>query len=157
VPLTATNLPLTLISPALGTKLDTISFPMLTTFSLIRYACDRAFKDKRILDLHKNDCLYHNRQIDQSSTRNEQCDNSIISSFAFLILESVSTRRTSSVVKSACICRCISTKQEALEKHKRLVWTTERRKRETVFGTPRPNCHENEGLRDLASAHAWQY
>jgi hypothetical protein len=152
-----TYLPLTSISPALGAKLDTMISPMLTALSLIRYACDRAFKDQRIPDLHKHDCLYQNRQINPSSTRNEQCDNSMISFFASLDLESVSIRRTPSVVKFACICRCISTKQKALKQHKRLVWKTERKKRKTVFETPRPNYHEDEGSRDLVSGHAWQY
>jgi acetone carboxylase gamma subunit len=157
VPLMATYSPLTSISPALGTKPEIISYPMLTTFSLIRCTCGHAFKAQRILDLHKHDSLYYKRQTDQSSTRSEQCANSLVSFFASLNLESVSTRSTPPAARFTCTCGCIFTNQEALQKHKRLVWTTETEKRETVFKTPRPNYHEDEDLRDFASAHARQY
>ena len=106
------------------------------------------------------DSLYHGGQADKSLAQNQEEDNSLISSFASLSLESVSTQAWPLVAKFACVCGRIFTCQKALAKHKqekaRLAWREKGERREKMFKTPRPQYQENEDLRDRAAIFARQ-
>ncbi|KAF1939281.1 hypothetical protein EJ02DRAFT_299452, partial [Clathrospora elynae] len=161
VPFTAPRSPPTLISLASDPVVGTSPSSLLSLASLFPCTCGHAFETQRVLDLHKRDCLYHKRQANQSLARNEQSDDFLVSSFASLNLESVSTRARPSVDSFACMCGRVFTNENALEQHKqdarRLAWSGKGKRREKIFKTPRPQYQEDDYLRDLAAVLAQQH
>ncbi|KAF1844474.1 uncharacterized protein K460DRAFT_369324 [Cucurbitaria berberidis CBS 394.84] len=158
VPITAPHSSQTSISSGLGLLPGTISSSVA---SLIRCTCGQAFETQQVLDLHKRDSLYCGQQADKSLTQNKQEDNSLVSSFASLNLESVSTQAGPLVARFYCVCGRPFTSQKALAKHKqekaRNVWREKGERREKMVKTPRPQYQEDEDLRDRAAVFARQY
>jgi hypothetical protein len=161
VPYTTPHPSPTLISPCSGPVPGTVSSSALSLAPLFPCTCGHAFQTQQVLNLHKRDSLYHKQQADQSLTRKEKWDDSLVSSFAFLNLEPVLTQAKPSVARFDCMCGLMFTNEKALEQHKRdarrFAWQEKVERRETIFKTPRPQYREDEYLRDLAAALAYRY
>ncbi|KAJ5055180.1 hypothetical protein J3E72DRAFT_168174, partial [Bipolaris maydis] len=136
---TVSHLPSTTISPALWPVSSTIpSSP------------------KQVSQVHKRDYLYYRRQVDKSLTRNQQQNDSLVSSFASLKLDPVLAQAEPLVASFAYMRGCTFTSQKALEKHKvekrSLAWSEKGEKRNDIFKTPRPQYHKDEYLLDMCEA-----
>jgi hypothetical protein len=153
VPITAPHLSPTPISPALGLP-PAISSPVT---SIVPYTYGQAFEIQRVVDQQKRDSLYHRRQGDRLLTQNQEDDNTLVSSFASLNLESVSSQARPLVARFPCVCGRIFSCQEALAKHKQEVrWWEKGEKRDKMFITPRPQYQEDEDLHAMAALLARQ-
>jgi hypothetical protein len=161
VPFMAPHSPPTSVPPTSGPVPGTIPLSVLPLASPFPYTYGHVFKTQRVLDLHKRNSLFHKQQADESPTRNEQWDDSLVSSFASLRLESVPTRVTPSVGGFTCVCGCEFTNRKALEQHERDARgyagqkIAERKKK--IFSMPRSQYQADEDLRDLAAVLARQY
>jgi hypothetical protein len=139
--------------PALGLP-PAISSPVT---SIVPYTYGQAFEIQRVLDQQKRDSLYHRRQGDRLLTQNQEDDNTLVSSFASLNLESVSSQARPLVARFPCVCGRIFICQEALAKHKQEVgWWEKGKKRDKMFITPRPQYQEDEDLHVMAALLARQ-
>jgi hypothetical protein len=156
VPITAPHSYPTSIPLASGLVPATISSPVT---SLIPCTCGQAFETQRVLDLHKRDSQYHGRQGDKFLTQNEE-DNSLVSAFASLGLESGSTHVSPLVARFACVCGRTFICKKAPAKHEqetgRLACREEGERREKMVKTPRPQYQDHEDLRDIAAIFARQ-
>jgi len=161
VPFIVPHSPPTPIHPASGPVPGTIPSSVLSRASLFTCTCGHAFETQRVMDLHKRDSLIHKRQAEESPTGYEQWDDSLVTSFASINLESVSTRIMPSGARFSCICGCIFIDQKALEQHKqdarRHAWQVKGERREKKFKTPRPQYQKDEYLHDMAAVLARQY
>jgi hypothetical protein len=154
VPITAPHSSPTPISLALGLVPPTISSPVT---SIVPYTYAQAFETQRVLDLQKRDSLYHRRQGDRLLTQNQEDDNTLVSSFASLNLESVSSQARPLVARFSCVCGRTFICQEALTKHKQDERRREKgERRDKMFMTPRPQYQEDEGLHAMVALLARQ-
>ena len=160
VPFMVPHSPATSVHPASDPVPGTIPSSVLSLASLFTCTCGHVFESQRTMDIHKRDSLTHKRQADKSPTRHEQWDSSLVSSFASMNLEPVSTRVMPSVARFNCICGRIFSNQEALEEHKqharRHLWQEKGERREKKFKTPRPQYRKDEYLHDMSAALARQ-
>jgi hypothetical protein len=158
VPFTARNASPNPLLSASGPLPDVISSPMLLKASLTPYTYGQTLEIERALNVHKRD--FHERS-NQVSTRSEQMDASLISSFASLELRSAAAQDEPSV--AGCICQCgrSFTSHKLLIQHKdimrRCAWSEKGGARDKKFKTPRPHYQKDEYLHELAALHARQY
>jgi hypothetical protein len=148
-------------SLATGLVPGTIPLLDLSPVSFFCCTCGQDFETQRILDLHKSDSLFHRQQADKSSSRNEQLDDALVSSFASLQLKNASKWKTTSKTRFICVCGRTFASQDSLDLHKqearKHVWPKTGKKREKPFKTPRPQYKEDEDLREMAVVYARQY
>ncbi|KAH7108867.1 hypothetical protein B0J11DRAFT_449437, partial [Dendryphion nanum] len=160
VPFMVPQSPPTPIHPASGPVPGTIPSSMLSRALLFTCTCGHAFETQRVMDLHKRDSLFHKRQAEESPTGYEQWDDSLVTSFASINLESVSIRIMPSVAGFSCICGSIFINQKALEQHKqdarRYAWQVKGGRREKKSKSPRPQYQKDEYLHDMAAVLARQ-
>ena len=138
----------------------TIPYSMLSRALLFTCTCGHALETQRIMDLHKHDSLIHKRQVEESPTGYEQWDDSLVTSFASINLESVSARIIPPASRFSCICGSEFSNQQALQQHKRgarrCAWQVKGERREKNFKSPRPQYQRDEYLHDMAAVLARQ-
>ena len=127
--------------PASASVPGTIPHPRLSVAHLLRCTCGQSFETQRILDLHKRDSLYHQRQANDASAQQTHREDLLTSALASLTLHSEPTLAQPPAVNLVCICGCIFSTQSAFDQHNadaaRYAWLGDREARGKSFGGPR--------------------
>lgn len=121
------------LHPAHSASVDDADTPLhskIPVAQALHCDCGHSFETQRILNLHKRNSLYHQRQADNSSATEKYQQDSLTFDLASLALNSEIPQIHSSAASLICICGCSFSTQGAFDQHKsdatRFAWLDDR-------------------------------